>query len=221
MEWVRQAVWVKVCGICNVEDALRAVELGFDAIGLNFVEGSSRRITPDAACRIVEAVRQRAETIGVVANLSVASMLGLVSDVGLDALQLHGDEPPDHVRQLGHSSYKAVRVATGEDVGLAARYPGDRLLVDAKVQGMLGGSGQTFDWDLVTELARHRHIILAGGLHPGNVAQAVQRVLPWGVDVASGVEAANQVRHKSASKMADFIEQAREAEQALRPARSP
>jgi phosphoribosylanthranilate isomerase len=214
-------MWVKVCGICNVEDAVRAVKLGYDAIGLNFVESSNRRITPALAREIALAVRPRAEIIGVVANLSVREMLELARDVGLDALQLHGDEPPDDVERLGPPHYKAVRVATAEDVSRAGQYTGDRLLVDAKVKGVLGGSGQTFDWGLVTELARQRRIVLAGGLHAENVTRAVQGVQPWGVDVASGVEASGQVRHKSASKMADFIEQARQAAKGSRASRSP
>jgi phosphoribosylanthranilate isomerase len=214
-------MWVKVCGICNADDAVRAVELGYDAVGLNFVESSSRRVAPALAREIALAVPPRAEIIGVVANLSLHDMTKLVRDVGLDALQLHGDEPPDDLQRLGPRHYKAVRVATAEDVSRAGQYSGDRLLVDAKVQGVLGGSGQTFDWELVTGLARQRRIVLAGGLHAGNVARAVEGVQPWGVDVASGVEASGQARRKSASRMADFIEQARQAVKGSRPSRSP
>lgn len=206
-----RTMWIKVCGICHVRDAVRAVELGYDAIGLNFVPSSARRIDPDLGRRIVDAVGSEIEVVGVVADLPLEAMLGLTETVGLDVLQLHGSEPPEVLVELGKLAYKAVRVATSEDVRTTEAYGGDRLLVDAKVDGLLGGSGHAFDWRLVDQIAKTRRMILAGGLHPGNVGEAVRQVAPWGVDVASGVEGAQGPRHKDPGTMRDFIEAARQA----------
>lgn len=185
---------VKVCGITRVEDAVLAVEVGAEMIGLNFVPSSPRCVSAERAREIRAAVARRAEIIGVVANLDVATMLSLRTEAQLDALQLHGDEPPLVFEKLSRSDYKAVRVLDERDVELARSYPGARILVDAKVPGVLGGSGHVFDWTLVSELARQRRLLLAGGLTPRNVAEAVQLVHPWGVDVASGVENAPGVK---------------------------
>ena len=131
----------------------------------------------------------------------------LRSSTGIEWLQLSGDEPPGVVAALAPHAYKALRIGAAEDVEAAPRYTGGRILVDAKVQGALGGTGQSFDWQLVRELARSRKLVLAGGLRPDNVARAIAEVHPFGVDVASGVERAPGDKDPEAVRR--FVEEAR------------
>ena len=180
---------IKICGITRIEDADACASLGVDMIGLNFVPGSPRCIDAARARAIGDAVRGRVEIVGVVADLDEARLLALASAASLDRLQLHGDEPPELVRRLAPRAFKALRVGDAEDVARAARYEG-LVLVDAKVPGALGGTGRVVDFGLVAPLARARDVLLAGGLGPANVGDAIRAVEPWGVDVASGVEIA-------------------------------
>ena len=205
-------MWVKICGVTTVADALGCVDAGADAIGVNFVPTSPRVVTEECARQIAEAVAGRAEVIGVVASLAPGGLLALRQRVNLTALQLHGDEAPDTLAALLPRAYKALRIATAHDVTEAARYAGTRLLVDAKVKGALGGTGETFDWSLVHDLALVRPIVLAGGLTANNVAQAIRAVRPWGVDTASGVERANAPRAKDLDAVRAFIDGARAAD---------
>lgn len=203
-------VHVKICGVRTPADARASVDLGASAIGVNFVPSSPRGVdvaTARAIAAAVHASGTKAIVVGVVAGLAEADLRTLVRDADLDCLQLHGDERPDDVRVLLPHAYKAVRIATAADVAIARSFPGDHVLVDAKVEGVLGGSGAVFDWSLVAELARERRLTLAGGLHPGNVADAVRAVRPYCVDVASGVESAPGV--KDLAKVRAFIEATR------------
>lgn len=185
---------IKICGITTVADAVATVRLGASAIGLNFVPSSRRRVDVATARAIADAVRGKVLVVGVIADLAVDEARALVEDARLDCLQLHGDEPPDALTPLLPHAYKALRIGDASDVARARAYAGDYLLVDAKVPGALGGTGHAFDWSLVTELAGERRLTLAGGLHPGNVAEAIRRVRPWCVDVAGGVESAPGVK---------------------------
>ena len=201
---------VKICGVTRVDDALAAVDLGASAIGLNFVPSSPRNVDIARAREIVDAVHAKnpkVQVVGVVADRSLDDLRVLVRDAGLDCLQLHGDELPDAVSPLLPHAYKAVRIANAADAARAATFPGDHILVDAKVEGALGGTGATFDWSLVEELAKTRKLTLAGGLTPTNVEAAVRAVHPYCVDVASGVESSPGV--KDHEKMRAFIEAAR------------
>lgn len=200
---------VKVCGITSVDDALLAADAGVNLLGLNFVPSSPRAIDARTARDIVEAVGNRVEVIGVVADRSASELRDLRHTIGVHAWQLHGDEPPEMLVRLSEVDFKAVRVAALSDVDLARTYPGRRLLVDAKVQGVLGGSGHTFDWALVQELARERELLLAGGITPGNVGAAIRRIAPWGVDTASGVELSPG--KKDAAKVRALVAEVREA----------
>lgn len=204
-------MWIKICGITSAEDAELAISAGADAIGLNFVPVSSRAVDHATARRIVSRVSGRVEVVGVVADLPVARARALRDAVGLSWLQLHGQEPPEDLEALGPAAYKAVRLGERADLLAASAYRGERLLVDAKVEGVLGGTGVAADWALAAELARTRSVILAGGLGPENVAQAIEEVRPWGVDVASGVERAGRPRHKDPDRLAAFVSAARGA----------
>lgn len=205
------ALYVKICGVTRVADALSAVEAGADAVGVNFVATSKRCVSEDAAGRIVEAVGDRAEVIAVVADWDPARLRRLRSATGIEWLQLHGTESPEWLEAVLPKAYKALRVGGPEDVAAAAAFGGERLLVDAKVPGHLGGTGARFDWSLVTELVRARRVLLAGGLTPENVAEAVSRVRPWGIDVASGVERKDDPREKDPERVRAFIARARSA----------
>ena len=136
-------------------------------------------------------------------------MIALRDRVGLGCLQLHGDEPPEALAPLLPHAYKAIRVASAADVARADAYGGDYVLVDAKQPSSLGGTGKTFDWSLVTELAKRRKLTLAGGLQEGNVAEAIRVVSPYCVDVASGVETPGDPRRKDAARVRAFVTRVR------------
>jgi len=180
--------WIKICGVTNVDDAEHVVRSGADAIGLNFVHGSKRCISYQQARPIVEAMRGRIELTAVVADPTDAEVKELREQLGIDWLQLHGDEQAARVSRLLPHAFKAAAIEDAADARRAANFPGERLLVDTKVAGGSGGTGKVFDWQLVTDLAQSRKLILAGGLTPKNVAAAVRVLAPWGVDTASGVE---------------------------------
>jgi len=180
--------FVKICGITRAQDGVFAVEAGADAIGVNLVPTSKRAVSESTARQIAEAVASRAMVVAVVADESTDRLRALRDSTGIDWFQLHGCESPGELSLLLPRAYKAVRIGEAADVESAARFPGDWLLVDAKVPGQLGGTGERFDWSLVRGLAAARKLILAGGLDPDNVAAAIRAVDPWGVDVASGVE---------------------------------
>jgi phosphoribosylanthranilate isomerase len=196
---------VKICGLTSVADAEACVRLGADAIGLNFVPTSSRRVDEARAREIVAAVGDSTLVVGVVAGLPLERMRALREATGVGCLQLHGDESADDVGALLPHAYKAVRVGSAEDVARAESMPGDYVMVDARVEGTLGGTGKTFDWGLVVSLAQRRKLVLAGGLTPENVGAAITQVHPWCVDVASGVERTGAPGVKDLARVQAFI----------------
>ncbi|HEY3821610.1 MAG TPA: phosphoribosylanthranilate isomerase [Polyangiaceae bacterium] len=201
------ATRVKVCGVTTVEQAVACADLGVDALGVNFVASSPRRVGEGLARSVVEAVGTRVLVVAVVAGMTVEAMRGLVLRTGVGCLQLHGEETAAEVSALLPHAYKAVRVGGPEDVAVAEAMPGEYVMVDALVPGALGGTGHAFDWSLVVALAARRRLTLAGGLTPDNVGAAVTLVRPWCVDVASGVESTPGV--KDLEKVRAFIEAAR------------
>ena len=205
--------FVKICGITSVADALLAVEAGADALGLNFVPASKRVIDTATAARISDAVGGRVELVAVVANRSVPELEDLRSATGIRWLQLHGAEAPEDLELLFPEAYKAVAIATRADVLRANDFGGERLLVDTKIPGELGGTGQPFDWSLAIPLAMRRDLIVAGGLTPENVTDAVRALRPFGVDVASGVEVRGNARQKDPARVLAFIAAVRAAEE--------
>lgn len=207
-------MYVKVCGITNLDDALAAADAGADVLGFNCIPTSKRYIERALLRAIVSDVRRavpRLSMVAVIADLAARDALLLLEELGLDRLQLHGDESPRDVSALGSRAFKAVRIGDATDAAIAATFPGHPLLVDAKVPGQLGGTGVQVEWALVAPLARARPLILAGGLKPDNVAAAVGAVRPWGVDVASGVEVDGDARRKDRAKLRRFVAQARAA----------
>ena len=200
---------VKICGITNLEDAILAIEAGADMLGFNFYEPSPRYIEPETCARIISDL-QDAQVIhvGVFVNQNLQEVLQLLDSCGLDLAQLHGDESPNDLITLGEQAFKAIRPKSLAEAQMAIqkyvlRSLPPTLLVDAHHQGMYGGTGETGDWAIARHLADQVPILLAGGLNPDNVAEAIQNVNPWGVDVASGVEVSPGI--KDPHKITDFI----------------
>src|SRR5258706_3056439 len=166
-------------------------------MGVNFVPTSRRFVKLERARELVSAVAGRIEIVGVVADAANELVQRIRGELGIEWLQLHGEESPARLTELGPSAFRAIGVASADDVAAARRFGGERLLVDAKLEpenaapdAPRGGGGRRFDWALVRELVRERNVILAGGLRAENVAQAIRTLAPFGVDVASGVESA-------------------------------
>ena len=202
-------VRVKICGVTRLEDALLAVRLGADALGFNFWPGSRRLLAPAAAREIVRRLPPLVTAVGVFVDPSRDEVLRAVAASGVQVAQLHGDEPPALCSALPLPVVKAIRVRDAAALEALAAYDGlAGLLLDAPSPGF-GGSGATFDWTLAAAAAAARPVILAGGLGPANVAEAVRAVRPFAVDVASGVESAPGV--KDGELMRRFIEAAKEA----------
>lgn len=201
-------VRVKICGVTRLVDALAAVALGADAVGFNFWPRSKRYLPPAQACAIVRRLPPFVVAVGVFVDPTRDEVLRAVEASGVGVAQLHGDESPELCLSLPLPVLKAIRVADGRSLAQLASYDVSGFLLDAPSAGY-GGSGLTFDWSLVAEVARELPIVLAGGLTPDNVADAVRSVRPWAVDVASGVESAPGV--KDHEKLRRFVEQAKEA----------
>ena len=205
---------IKHCGITSLDDAHRAAEAGAWALGMIFWPGSPRRCDPDEAQLIGTALRRTVHLTGVFVNARLEEIDVVVQAAGLDFVQLHGDEGPSFcsevARRTGAKVIKAVRVQSRATLQAAAAYHTDFLLLDAHVEGVPGGTGQTIDWELVRQARLAAPIILSGGLSPGNVADAIAVTEPFAVDVASGTEAAPGV--KDPARLQAFHEAVRGAE---------
>ena len=185
------SVIVKICGITSVADGLAAAEAGADAVGLNFYEGSPRHISPQTAADIARSLPPFIIKVGVFVNAPETAVMRAISECGLNIVQFHGDESPGYCGQFPVMSIKAFRIRDESSLKPLADYATDAWLLDAHAPGALGGTGEKFNWDLAVQAQKlGRPIFLAGGLTPENVAEAVQRVHPYAVDVSSGVESA-------------------------------
>jgi phosphoribosylanthranilate isomerase len=195
---------VKVCGITRAEDAQLAVELGASAIGFVLWERSPRRIAVLDAARIAGALPPFVTRVGVVVDMPPDEVADVVRDIGLDAVQLHGDELVADYAAVPARLIKAVALEAESDVMRALGLPpAVAVLVDARAPTERGGTGQQANWAFAAQLARSRPVVLAGGLTGANVAQAVAQVRPWAVDVSSGVEQSPGA--KSARRLHEFF----------------
>jgi phosphoribosylanthranilate isomerase len=184
-------VRVKICGITNRTDALLCVELGASAIGLNFYPQSPRAISPSTADKIIRELPPFVSPVGIYVNWSPQAVIALSLALRLAFAQLHGDETPQTVAAVAKKIpvIKALRVAGGSPPAAFSKYrAANAFLLDAAVPGEFGGTGQTGDWTLAGKAAASRRILLAGGLTPENVAEAIAAVHPYAVDVTTGVE---------------------------------
>ncbi|MBV9622879.1 MAG: phosphoribosylanthranilate isomerase [Acidobacteria bacterium] len=213
--------WIKICGIMTLQDALTAVRAGADAIGFVFHNQSPRNITPEAARAIVERLPEKTEKIGVFVNQPAERIADMADRAQLSGVQLHGDEYRDPVCTVHRRvllSIPADRAATdGPSLRSALERMKENLIaimVDSGSPKRRGGTGRTFEWNQafawITELQRLRPVVVAGGLNPGNVQEAMRILQPWGVDVSSGVEAAPG--RKDQDKIRAFVEAVRMAD---------
>ena len=201
-------MWVKICGITNEEDALLTVALGADALGFMFAP-SARQVTPETVTEILHRLPAGIITVGVFRDERKERVVELVNTLGLGGAQLSGREPMSDVRWIRRRVPFVIQAFTAGDPALAAvgNGPVDIVMVDADQPG----SGLTFDWALTDSVPPGVRLLLAGGLHPGNVEKAIRRVRPWGVDVSTGVETTPGSGRKDPRKLRAFIRAAREA----------
>jgi phosphoribosylanthranilate isomerase len=182
---------VKICGITTWDDARLSIDLGASALGFNFYPPSPRSISPAEAWSIIRRLPPFVEAVGVFVNWPPLVVDAMARAVRLGAVQLHGAESPGEVAELGRKRrvIKAVTVKRGFRPASLRKYRVDAILLDGFARGLHGGTGRTLDWTLARAAGRHARIILAGGLTPENVAEAIRAAEPYAVDVASGVEA--------------------------------
>ena len=206
-----QSVKVKVCGITNVEDAWTAVEAGADALGFIFYQQSPRYVVPAVASRIIAELPPLIVTVGVFVNEGMATVRSIMDTCGLAMAQLHGDENASYCHELSRPSMKALRLKDRGSLLALAEYQGRGgvrgFVLDTFSELAYGGTGQVTDWALAADVAKSARVLLAGGLTPDNVTEAIRTVHPYGVDVSSGVESAPG--KKDPAKVRAFLEAVR------------
>jgi phosphoribosylanthranilate isomerase len=211
------ATKVKICGITNIDDGRQAAELGAWAIGLIFWEGSPRRCELEVAEEISAELRRRVEPVGVFVNATLDEVAYVADRCSLAILQLHGDEGPafcrEAARRTGCKVMKAARVKDAGSIRALASFETDYHMLDAHKPGKVGGTGETFQWDLVKLHGRHVPIVLSGGLTPDNVAEAIAVTRPFAVDIASGTE--SSPGRKDPAKVEAFFRAVEQADAAV------
>lgn len=198
---------VKVCGIRSLEDALAAAEYGADALGFVFYGKSPRYIEPEEAAAIIEKLPPFVTPVALFVNAHEDSVRAVIRVTGIEVIQFHGDERPDYVSSFSQRTIKALRIKDEQSIADMHSYDVNAILADAYSPDAYGGTGKTFNWDLLSGIQASERIILAGGLGPENVAEAIRKVSPYAVDVSSGVEASPGV--KDHDKLRRFIEEAK------------
>jgi phosphoribosylanthranilate isomerase len=179
---------VKICGITNLEDALFTTDLGADALGFVFAKGSPRTITPEAAGNIIRRLPPFIVPVGVFVDSPTEEILSIIEISGIQCVQLHGDETLSEYSKLNIPVIKSFRVDEHFHVDRLLQFPATAYLLDAFVTGTMGGTGKTFDWNIALAAKAYGRIILAGGLTPENISDAIIKVKPYGIDISSGVE---------------------------------
>jgi phosphoribosylanthranilate isomerase len=208
---------VKICGITNLKDARKAYEAGADFIGFNFYAHSPRYVTPRTARRILKRLPKKLTAVGVFVNEREDKMLEIAREVGLDYLQLHGEESPEMVARLARTLpvIKAVRVRDSFRTAELGRFKrASAFLLDGFDRRRHGGSGKTFRWNIALRAKRAGHIFLAGGLTPKNITEAIRSAQPYAVDVCTGVE--TKPGKKDPALVADFMRAVRSTQRKVR-----
>lgn len=200
-------VRVKICGITNLEDARAAIGAGADALGFVFHEKSPRNVSPQKAAAIISKLPPFVQTVGLFVDADPERINWVADFCGLDLIQLHGEEDPDDCAEIRRRVVKAFRIKDASSLTKLGKYHVSAYLLDAWSADAAGGTGKTFDWGLLRDIGADRPIILAGGLNPDNVRQAVEEVRPYAVDVSSGVE--SSPGKKDAEKIMKFIRHAK------------
>ena len=184
---------VKICGLTRREDVEAAVEAGADYVGFVLADFSPRRVTPEQLAVLTRDLPKRVKKVGVFVNAAKEFIFSTVKTGGLDVVQLHGEESAEFARSLrGLTVWKAAHLTSRADVDFYASYPAERIVADAEA----GGSGELSSWELAAELAGRKRVMLAGGSSPGNAAEALRKVNPAGLDLASGVEESAGIKSK-------------------------
>jgi len=208
---MRREIKVKVCGITNAEDALAAIEAGADALGFIFYEKSPRYVVPAVAANIIAGLPPLVTPVGVFVNEGLATVRSIMETCRLAMVQLHGDENVSYCRELARPAMKALRLKDRGSLLALAEYQGRGgvrgFVLDTFSELAYGGTGQITDWGLAADVAKSTPILLAGGLTPENVTEAIRIVRPYGVDVSSGVESAPG--KKDNAKMRAFVDAVR------------
>jgi phosphoribosylanthranilate isomerase len=200
---------IKICGITNIPDALGAVEAGADALGFIFHEPSPRNVHPTQAAAVIRELPPFVSKVGVFVNASRERIEATIAECGIDTVQFHGDETQEFCAAFPRvKGIKAFRVRGKETLLEMAGFPDQAWLMDSFVPGQYGGSGVGFNWSIAQEAALLHHVVLAGGLHAGNVGEAIRKVRPYAVDVSSGVE--KSPGQKDREKVRAFISAVRE-----------
>ncbi len=201
-------VRVKICGITSLDDALGCAEAGADALGFVFWEKSRRAVTVEKVSRIISGLPPFVTTVGVFVNEGADVVNAAAREAGLDAVQLHGDEPPELCREINSRVIKAFRVKDGRLLGRGIdRYRLSAYLLDTYAEDAPGGTGKAFDWAAAQRAKKYGRVILSGGLTPDNVRDAIRAAGPYAVDVSSGVEKSPGV--KDMKKVSSFIKRAK------------
>jgi len=202
-------VKIKICGITNIEDAMAAVEYGADALGFNFYKKSPRYIDPHKAAEIIAQLPPFIVPVAIFVNEREERIREILQSACIHGVQFHGDETPEFCQRFGNHVIKAFQVKDKESIKHMAHYRVSAYLLDSYREGIRGGTGETFDWHLAVVAKTFGRVILAGGLNPDNVAEAVKLVQPYGVDVAGGVEREKGI--KDHAKLKKFIVEVRRA----------
>ena len=197
---------VKICGITRYEDAKAAVEYGADALGFVFYEGSPRHVFPETVKDIISNLPPFVTTVGVFVNAPTTEIKEIVEFTGIDVVQLHGEEPPEECL-FWKRVIKAIKVRDMSDLDELQQYRVSAYLLDTYSPDMPGGTGQVFNWEIALHAKRFGHVILAGGLTPENVSDAIKTVKPYAVDVSSGVESEKGIKDHEKLKL--FIKRAK------------
>ena len=179
---------IKICGITNKKDALMAADFGADALGFIFAKGSPRKITPATARYIIDKLPPFVVPVGVFVDSPIEEILSIIERTGIQCVQLHGNESPTEYSKLNIPIIKSFRVDKHFEADTLLRFPGAAYLLDTFVKGTLGGTGKTFDWNVAVSAKVYGRIILAGGLTPDNIIEAINKVQPYSIDISSGVE---------------------------------
>ncbi len=195
---------IKICGITNMEDAMLACELGADALGFIFYRKSKRYIDSEIARSVISSLPPFITAVGVFVNHSLDEIIAIKDKTAINMVQLHGDETPEFCSLVPLKVIKAIRVKDNLDEDRVAQYPAQAILFDTYSDAEFGGTGKSFNWEILQNISNLGNIILSGGLSPENVAQAISTVKPYAVDVSSGVE--KSAGKKDHMKLKKFIE---------------
>jgi phosphoribosylanthranilate isomerase len=201
---------VKICGLTNLKDAQVARDAGADYLGFVLYERSPRAVTPEMLDRIVAGLGDGVRAVGVFVNTPASEVAEIARTCGLYGVQIHGDEAPDPFVGFGCPVWRAMRIEGNVAIPSSSAWPASRYVIDAAVPGQYGGTGVTADWNVAAGIARDEAVMLAGGLTPLNVAEAIRSVAPLGVDVSSGVEA--EPGHKDHEAVRAFVSAAKYTE---------